>query len=127
MGTYKGKNVLKKADLPYKQEGEGTTHLYRMILKPDNTVKVEIDQEVIYEGSLRDDWEMLQPKEIADPAEKKPDDWVDDSMMDDPDVKKPDGWVDEKRIVDADAQKPTDWDDDEDGEWGPPMKIILNT
>jgi len=43
--TYKGKNVLKKSDLAYKQENEGTSHLYRMILKPDNTVRVEIDEE----------------------------------------------------------------------------------
>merc|ERR1719188_2865451 len=28
--SYKGKNVLKKTDLPYKQEGEGTSHLYRL-------------------------------------------------------------------------------------------------
>merc|ERR1719510_1318706 len=33
--NYKGKNVLKKADLAYKQENEGTSHLYRLIVKPD--------------------------------------------------------------------------------------------
>lgn len=35
--------------------------------------------------------------------DKKPSDWVDDSMMDDPEDKKPEGWVEEKRIVDANA------------------------
>merc|ERR1719329_1095197 len=103
--NYKGKNVLKKADLDYKQEGEGTSHLYRMILKPDNTVRVEIDEEKIYEGSIKEDWEVLKPKEISDPDDKKPSDWVEDSMMDDPTDKKPD-----------------DWDDEDDGEWEPPMK-----
>merc|ERR1712039_772937 len=103
--NYKGTNVLKKADLAYKQENEGTSHLYRMVLKPDNTVRVEIDGENIYEGSIKDDWEVLKPKEIADPADKKPDDWADDSMIDDPEDKKPD-----------------DWDDEEDGEWEAPMK-----
>merc|ERR1712203_910233 len=108
MGThlifnYKGKNVLKKSDLSYKQEGEGTSHLYTMILKPDNTVRVEIDQEKIYEGSIKEDWEVLKPKEITDPEDKKPDDWVE-----------------EKRIVDGDAKKPDDWDDEEDGEWEAP-------
>merc|ERR1712039_400237 len=103
--NYKGTNVLKKADLAYKQENEGTSHLYRMILKPDNTVRVEIDEEKIYEGSIKEDWEVLKPKEIADPADKKPEDWADDSMIDDPDAKKPD-----------------DWDDEEDGEWEAPMK-----
>merc|ERR1719316_2301373 len=120
--SYKGKNVLKKSDLDYKQEGEGTSHLYRMVLKPDNTVRVEIDQEKIYDGSIKEDWEVLKPKEISDPEDKKPEDWADDSMIDDPEDKKPDDWVEEKRIVDPDAKKPDDWDDEEDGEWEAPMK-----
>jgi len=120
--TYKGKNVLKKADLDYKQEGEGTSHLYRMILKPDNTVRVEIDEEKIYEGSIKEDWDVLKPKQIEDPEDKKPSDWVEDSMMDDPEDKKPADWTEEKRIVDAEAKKPDDWDDEEDGEWEAPMK-----
>merc|ERR1739845_160186 len=103
--NYKGKNVLKKTDLAYKQEGDGTSHLYRMVLKPDNTVRVEIDEDKIYEGSMKEDWELLKPKEISDPDDKKPSDWVD-----------------EKRVVDSSAKKPDDWDDEEDGEWEPPMK-----
>merc|ERR1719173_32524 len=94
-----------KSDLSYKQEGEGTSHLYRLIVKPDNTVRVEVDEEKIYEGSLKEDWEMLKPKEISDPDDKKPDDWVE-----------------EKRMVDSEAKKPDDWDDEEDGEWEAPMK-----
>merc|ERR1711957_841945 len=103
--NYQGKNVLKKSDLAYKQEGDGTSHLYRLVVKPDNTVRVEIDEEKVYEGSLKEDWEVLKAKEIADPDDKKPSDWADDSMMDDPEEKKPD-----------------DWDDEEDGEWEAPMK-----
>merc|ERR1711953_900191 len=106
----------------YKQEPEATSHLYRMVLKPDNTVIVEIDEEKIYDGSVKDDWEVLKPKEISDPADKKPDDWSDESMIDDPAEKKPDDWVEEKRITDAEAKKPDDWDDEEDGEWEAPMK-----
>eukprot|EP00747_Dinoflagellata_sp_TGD_P146669 gnl/TRDRNA2_/TRDRNA2_176714_c1_seq4.p1 gnl/TRDRNA2_/TRDRNA2_176714_c1~~gnl/TRDRNA2_/TRDRNA2_176714_c1_seq4.p1 ORF type:complete len:394 (+),score=150.73 gnl/TRDRNA2_/TRDRNA2_176714_c1_seq4:87-1268(+) len=120
--NYKGKNVLKKTDLPYKQEDEGTSHLYTLVVKPDNTVRVEIDQEKVYEGSLKEDWELLKAKEISDPDDKKPSDWVDTSMMDDPADKKPDDWVEEKRIVDPEAKKPSDWDDEEDGEWEAPMK-----
>jgi calreticulin len=120
--NYDGKNVLKKADLAYKQEGEGTSHIYRLTVKPDNTVRVEIDEEEIYSGSLKEDWEMLKSKQIDDPEDKKPSDWVDDSMMDDPEDKKPDDWADEKRIVDDEAKKPDDWDDEEDGEWEAPMK-----
>merc|ERR1712013_78046 len=103
-------------------EGEGTSHLYRMHLKPDNTVRVDIDGEKIYEGSLKEDWEVLKPKEISDPDDKKPGDWADDSMIDDPADKKPDDWVEEKRIVDPEAKKPDDWDDEEDGDWEAPMK-----
>merc|ERR1712187_982000 len=93
------------------QEGEGTSHVYRLTVKPDNNVKVEIDEEKIYEGSIKEDWEMLKPKEISDPEDKKPDDGVDDSMMDDPEDKKPDDWVEEKRMVDSEAKKPDDWED----------------
>merc|ERR1712178_589710 len=95
----------KKSDLSYKQDDDGTSHLYTLIVKPDNTVRVEVDQEKIYEGSIKEDWEVLKPKKIPDPEDKKPDDWADDSMIDDPEDKKPD-----------------DWDDEEDGEWEAPMK-----
>merc|ERR1712073_111752 len=70
--TYKGKNVLKKSDLAYKQDGEGTSHLYTMILKPDNTVLVEIDQEEIYKGSIKEDWEVLKPKRFQIQMTKNP-------------------------------------------------------
>lgn len=36
----------------------------RLVLKPDNTVRVEIDEENVYEGSLKEDWEVLKPKEL---------------------------------------------------------------
>merc|ERR1719316_2014919 len=121
--NYKGTNVLKKSDLSYKQgEDSGISHVYRMVLKPDNTVRVEIDEEKIYEGSIKDDWEVLKPKQISDPDDKKPSEWVDEAMMDDPEDKKPDDWVEDKRITDTEAKKPDDWDDEEDGEWEPPMK-----
>merc|ERR1711959_660315 len=90
--------------------------------RKDNTARVEIDEEKIYDGNIKDDWEVLKPKEISDPADKKPDGWTDESMIDDPDDKKPGDWVEEKRIVDSDAKKPDDWDDEEDGEWEAPMK-----
>merc|ERR1712039_755219 len=68
------------------------------------------------------DWELLQPKEISDPEDKKPSDWVDDSMMDDPEDKKPSDWVDDSMMDDPEDKKPDDWDDEEDGEWEAPMK-----
>merc|ERR1711865_249360 len=81
----------------------------------------EIDGEKIYEGAITEDWEVLKPKTIDDPEDKKPSDWVEDSMMDDAADKKPDDWATEKRIVDTAAKKPDDWDDEEDGEWEAPM------
>merc|ERR1712014_47143 len=117
-----GKNVLKKSDLSYKQDDNGISHLYTLTVKKDNTVTVAVDQEELYSGNMKDDWELLKPKIIPDPDDKKPGDWVDTSMMDDPEDAKPDDWVTEKRIVDAEAKKPDDWDDEEDGEWEAPMK-----
>merc|ERR1712060_124275 len=73
-----------------------------------------IDEEKIYEGSIKEDWEVLKPKEISDPEDKKPSDWSDESMIEDPEDKKPSDWVD--------AKKPDDWDDEEDGDWEAPMK-----
>jgi len=53
--TYNGRAELKEVDLPYKQDF-GATHLYRMTLRPNNTIRVDIDQDTIYEGKLAADW-----------------------------------------------------------------------
>merc|ERR1712096_379935 len=84
--------------------------------------RVEIDEEKIYEGSVKEDWEVLKPKTIEDPDDKKPSDWSDEAMVDDPEDSRPADWVEEKRTVDPEAKKPDDWDDEEDGEWEAPMK-----
>merc|ERR1711948_49171 len=54
----------------------GISHLYRLTVNADNTVKVEVDQTELYSGNMKDDWELLKPKIIADPEDKKPGDWV---------------------------------------------------
>jgi hypothetical protein len=71
-----GKNVLKKTDLPYKQGALKESTLYRLTISKDNTVKVDVNQEEIYSGSLETDWDLLEPKEILDEDDKKPEDWV---------------------------------------------------
>merc|ERR1712166_1245788 len=59
---------------------------------------------------------------IDDPADSKPDSWVDETEIDDPDDKKPAGYDDiPAQIADPDATKPEDWDDEDDGEWEPPL------
>merc|ERR1711998_828087 len=111
---------LTKKDI--KCETDELTHLYTLIVKPDNTYIVNIDQKEVASGSLFDDWEFLKPKTIKDPAISKPKDWVDEKKIDDPEDKKPDGWDDiPKQVSDPEASKPEDWDDEDKGEWEHPM------
>lgn len=60
--SYKGKNHLIKKDIRCKDDVY--THLYTLVVKPDNTYQVLIDNEKVEEGSLEDDWDFLPPKKI---------------------------------------------------------------
>lgn len=60
--NYKGTNHLIKKEIRCKDDSK--SHLYTLIIKPDNTYVVKIDNEVAEEGSLEDDWDMIPPKEI---------------------------------------------------------------
>jgi calreticulin len=118
--TNKGKNHLVKREV--RAEGDEFTHLYTLIVKPDNTYTVLIDSKEAQTGSLKDDFDILLPRQIKDPKAKKPSDWVDQRQIDDPTDVKPAGWDDiPAEIVDPDAKKPSDWDDELDGEWEAPM------
>ncbi|KAG2448547.1 hypothetical protein HYH02_006438 [Chlamydomonas schloesseri] len=118
--TYKGKNYLIKKDI--KAETDQLTHVYTLVLKPDNTYQVLIDLKEVASGSLYEDWDMLPPKKIKDPKATKPEDWDEREEIPDPEDKKPEGWDDiPATIADKDAKKPEDWDDEEDGTWEPPM------
>jgi calreticulin len=118
--NYKGKNHLINKEI--KCETDQFTHLYTLILNPDNTYEVQIDGKEVAKGSLKEDWDMLPPKEIKDPKASKPADWVDEKQIPDPEDKKPAGWDDiPKEIPDETATKPEDWDDELDGEWERPM------
>merc|ERR1712157_77820 len=85
-------------------ENDDLTHLYTLIINPDNTFEVLIDNKSVRKGPLDEHFDFLAPKMIKDPDAKKPEDWVDDAKMIDPESKKPD-----------------DWDDEDDGEWEAPM------
>jgi len=118
--NYKGKNHLVKKDI--KCETDEWTHLYTLIVKPDNTYEVLIDGSSVAKGSLAEDFDMLPAKEIKDPAAKKPSDWVDAKTIPDPEDKKPEGYDNiPAQISDPDATKPDDWDDELDGEWESPL------
>jgi calreticulin len=97
------------------------THVYTFIIRPDNTYEILIDGDSKAKGPIEDDWTILLPKKIQDPALSKPADWVDNKYMDDPEDKKPEGYDDiPKEIVDPEATKPEDWDDELDGDWEAP-------
>jgi len=118
--TYKGKNHLIKKEI--KPETDEKTHIYTLVVKPDNTYEVLIDLKSVQKGSLLEDWDMIPPKTIKDPKASKPSDWDENEEIDDPEDKKPDGYDDiPKQITDPDAKKPDDWDDESDGEWEAPM------
>jgi calreticulin len=117
--AYKGKNLLVKKDIRCKDDV--FSHLYTLIVRPDNTYEVKIDNKKVDGGSLEEDWDFLQPKKIKDPNAKKPEDWDDRETIDDPEDSKPEEWDQPEHIADPDAKKPDDWDDEMDGEWEPPM------
>jgi len=115
----KNDNLLIKDEL--KVETDKLTHLYTLVVKPDNTFETFIDLKSIRSGTLESGWDFLLPKEIKDPAISKPADWVDEKKIPDPEDKKPDGYDDiPAEIPDPDAKKPDDWDDEEDGAWEAP-------
>merc|ERR1712241_1176021 len=97
------------------------THLYTLIVNPDGTYEVLIDNESAQKGSLEEDWDILPPKKIKDPEAKKQKDWDDRAKIDDAEDTKPEDWDQPEHVADPDATKPEDWDDEMDGEWEPPM------
>jgi calreticulin len=118
--NYKGKNLDKKKEV--RAESDTLSHLYTLIVKPDNTYEVQIDMNKVDSGSLEEGWDFLEPKQIRDPEEKKPEDWVDEAEIDDPEDKKPEGHDDiPAKIADSKATKPDDWDDESDGTWEAPQ------
>ncbi|GAA96853.1 uncharacterized protein L969DRAFT_24275 [Mixia osmundae IAM 14324] len=121
-----------------------TTTLYTLITRPDQTYEIKIDGEFAKSGSLLEDFDpAVNPaKEISDPEDKKPSDWVDDAKIVDPDASKPDDWDEDAlefipdesatkpdtwlddeplTIPDPSAEKPEEWDDEEDGDWIAPV------
>jgi calreticulin len=117
--TRNNQNHLIKEDIP--TETDTVTHVYTLILKPDNTFQVLTDNKESRAGNIEDHFNILEPKEIPDPAVSKPSDWVDETHIDDPEDVKPEGYDEIKpEIEDPDAAKPADWDDELDGEWEAP-------
>jgi len=118
--SHKGKNHLLKSEP--RAESDALTHLYTLIVHPDNSFKILVDNKEVKTGTLALDYDILPAKKIKDPKASKPADWVDERKIDDPDATKPEGWDDiPSQVVDKDATKPDDWDDELDGSWEAPL------
>ena len=116
----KNDNLLIKEQV--KVESDQTSHLYTLVVRPDNTFEVLIDLKSVREGSLESGWDFLLAREIKDPSISKPADWVDARKIPDPTDSKPAGYDDiSAEIPDPDASMPEDWDESEDGAWEAPM------
>ncbi|XP_025805755.1 calreticulin isoform X2 [Panicum hallii] len=74
--TKDGKNHLIKKDVPC--ETDQLTHVYTLIIRPDATYTILIDNEEKQTGSVYEHWDILPPKQIKDPEAKKPEDWDDE-------------------------------------------------
>ncbi|XP_050362590.1 calnexin-like isoform X1 [Nymphalis io] len=119
-------------------------HLYTLIVRPDNTFTILVDNKEANAGSLLEDFTppVNPPEEIDDPDDKKPEDWDErEKIVDptatkpadwdedapaqivDPNAVKPDNWLEDEpeMIPDPDAKKPSDWDEEMDGEWEAPL------
>ncbi|XP_042572534.1 calmegin [Cyprinus carpio] len=120
------------------------THLYTLVLNPDNSYEMFLDQSSVSRGSLLTDVvpPVNPPKETDDPKDSKPEDWDErakipdpeavkpedwdedaPAKVPDPDAVKPDGWLDDEPefVSDPAAEKPDDWDEEMDGEWEAPQ------
>uniref|UniRef100_A0A7N8X2J3 Calmegin n=1 Tax=Mastacembelus armatus TaxID=205130 RepID=A0A7N8X2J3_9TELE len=108
----------KRADVDLKKfYTDKKTHLYTLVLNPDNTYEMFIDQSSVSRGNLLHDVvpPVNPPKEIDDPHDSKPEDWDERAKIPDPEAVKPDAWDEDApaKIEDPDAMKPEGWLDDE--------------
>lgn len=119
------------------------THLYSLKLSLTNEFSIWIDDKQVAEGNLLTSMSPpINPsKEIDDPTDRKPADWVDEETIPDalavkpedwdesapkkipdPTAVKPADWLDNEplEVPNPEAIKPEDWDDEEDGLWEAP-------
>lgn len=116
----KNANLLIDKEIPV--QNDKVSHLYTLVIRPDNTFEVFTDNKSVRSGQLEDEFDFLQPRKIKDPTVSKPKDWVDKKKTPDPEDVKPEGYDDiSEEIPDPDAVKPEDWDDEDDGKWEPPL------
>ncbi|KAK6475859.1 calnexin-like [Huso huso] len=139
-GEYEEKHAKKSETDLRTYYSDKKTHLYTLVLNPDNSFEILVDQTVINSGNLLSDMSpAVNPlPEIEDPDDQKPEDWDERPKIQDPEGEgdedapakipdesavKPEGWLDEESeyVSDPDALKPEDWDEEMDGEWEAPQ------
>lgn len=91
-----------------------TTALYTLIVRPkDQSYEIKINDESVKKGSLLEDFtpSVNPSKEIDDPKDVKPSDWVENPKISDPRAEKPSDWNEDApaSIEDPDAVQPEDW------------------
>uniref|UniRef100_A0A4X1WAQ6 Calreticulin n=1 Tax=Sus scrofa TaxID=9823 RepID=A0A4X1WAQ6_PIG len=86
------------------------THLYTLIIHPNATYEVKIDNQQVAAGDLEDDWAFLPPRKIKDPYAQKPRKWMNVCKTGKTEF-----------IPDPNAKKPEDWNEAMDGEWEGPL------
>ena len=129
---------------PPKFSPSDVSQVFQLVINKDDTYSISIDGEKKSSGSLLTDFDppLNPPKEIDDPEDKKPEDWVDDAKIPNMLVSKPDDWDEdapmtipdesasmpedwledeELEIPDPDVQVPDDWDEEEDGPFEAPI------
>lgn len=120
-----GENMLRKEDIKLEwNDKEAFTNLYTLIINPDNTYKVLINDKERASGNLGDgNWAKFPLQEIDDASDNKPADWVEEARIVDPAAAKPQDWDENEveMIKDPEAKKPEDWNDADDGAWEAPM------
>lgn len=122
---------------------DGKTHLFTLVVRPDNTFQMMIDTTEVNSGSLLSDMtpSIIPDKEIVDPTDFKPESWDDREKIEDPEAVKPEdwdesepkqipdsfatmpeGWLEDEpeTLPDPTATKPEDWDEETDGDWEAP-------
>ncbi|EAX86791.1 Calreticulin family protein [Trichomonas vaginalis G3] len=147
---FRHKNILsgaieeKHLKDPPQIKSDKISHLYTLIVRKDNSYEILIDGESSKSGSLLTDFDpaVFPKKDIDDPNDTKPADWVDAKQIPDPNATKPEdwdedepqfindtskfdppeGWLEDepKMIKDPNATKPADWDEEVLGEWEAP-------
>ncbi|XP_037086837.1 calnexin-like [Pollicipes pollicipes] len=143
-GEYEEKHAKRATSQIDTAFSDKATHLYRLVVRPDNSFEIYMDDKVVNSGSLLEDMTppVNPPKMIDDPSDSKPASWDEREKVPDPDATKPDDWDEEapakivdqdavrpdgwledepEMVPDPDAEKPADWDTEMDGEWEAPL------